>query len=235
LALLAGGVITLTAFVVTVETHPPENRAQGGIGVMQSYVALFSRLRFNAFVFQTGLNTAAFMVMATASASLMADLLHRPATEFGLYFLLFPIGFFSGNLIASRSGHRASTESMILIGSVLAFVALIGQAIVISWGWVVPLALFIPGLFVTMAQGIALPYGQVGAMAEIPRLAGTAAGIGVFMQNFCAAIATQAYGLLADGTPGPLIIMAVTCGALSLAFGVIPMLLKRRAAAAPAV
>ena len=46
--------------------------------VAQSYVALFSRLRFNAFVLQSGFNTGAFMVMASASASLMTELLHRP-------------------------------------------------------------------------------------------------------------------------------------------------------------
>ena len=45
-------------------------------------------------------------VQQLASASLMTELLHRPATDFGLYFLLFPIGFFTGNLIASRVGNR---------------------------------------------------------------------------------------------------------------------------------
>jgi len=234
-ALLAGGAITLTSYLVMYETHPVANRNKSGATVLQSYVALFSRLRFNAFVFQTGLNTAVFMVMASSSASLMSDLLHRPATEFGLYFLLFPIGFFTGNLISTRVGTRLSTESMVLIGSVLTLASVTTQALVLSYGWVVPLAFFIPGTFVTMAQGIALPYGQVGAMAEIPRFAGTAAGIGVFMQNFCGAISTQVYGLLADGTPGPLIVMATVCGFLTLVSGVIPMMIKRRAAAAPAV
>ena len=67
-----------------------------------------------------------------------------------------------------------------------------------------------------MAQGIAMPYAQVGAMAEIPRFAGTAAGIGVFMQNFCAAVFSQLYGMLADGTPRPMIMIAVLCGFLTL-------------------
>jgi hypothetical protein len=62
--------------------------------------------RFNAFVLQSGLNTGAFMVMASAS-------------EFGLHFLLFPVGFFTGNLISSRVGNRVSTESMVLMGSIL--------------------------------------------------------------------------------------------------------------------
>ena len=78
-----------------------------------------------------------------------------------------------------------------------------------------------------MAQGIAMPYAQVGAMAEIPRFAGTAAGIGVFMQNFCAAVFSQLYGMFADGTPRPMIVIAVLCGVLTLVTGAIPYLQKR--------
>src|SRR6185503_7080698 len=215
-ALIAGGAISLNAYFTMYETHPVANRKIGEFSVWQSYAALFSRSRFSAFVCQTGLYTAAFMVMATASASLMAGLLHRPATEFGLYFLLFPIGFFTGNFISTRVGNRASAEIMVLIGSVLTIVSVGVQAVLLADGWVTPLVFFIPGTFVTMAQGISLPYGQVGAMAEIPRFAGTAAGIGVFMQNLFAAISTQMYGLLADGTPWPMWLMALACGVLTL-------------------
>ena len=107
------------------ETHPPASRTPSDVGVLQSYAALFRRPRFNAFVLQSGFVTGAFMAMASASASLMTELLHRPATEFGLYFLLFPIGFFIGNLISSRIGNRVSTETMVLTGSVLALVTVL--------------------------------------------------------------------------------------------------------------
>jgi DHA1 family bicyclomycin/chloramphenicol resistance-like MFS transporter len=91
----------------------------------------------------------------------------------------------------------------------------------------VPLTFFLPGFFLTLAQGIAMPYGQAAAMAEIPRYAGTAAGIGVFMQHFFGAVFAQLYGFLADGTPWPMTKIACTCGVLSLLVGSIPFLLKR--------
>lgn len=232
-ALLAGGAIMLVAYLVIAETHPVSKRNIGGESVAQSYAALFSRLRFNAFVFQSGLTTGTFMVMATASASLMTELLKRPATEFGLYFLLFPMGFFFGNLISTRVGNRVSTETMVLLGSLLALATVTIQALVLTSGWLTPLAFFIPGTFVTMAQGIAMPYAQVGAMAEVPRFAGTAAGVGVFMQHFCAAVFAQFYGFLADGTPRPMVTIAVLCGILVLISGAIPYLQKRFGAAPP--
>src|SRR3954452_6322747 len=128
-ALLAGGAITLTAYLAMYETHPAEKRTKAGdMSVARSYLALFSRLRFNAFVLTSGFNTGAFMVMASAAASLMTELLHRPATEFGLYFLLFPLGFFTGNFISTRIGSRLSAETMILAGSLLALASVLGQA-----------------------------------------------------------------------------------------------------------
>jgi DHA1 family bicyclomycin/chloramphenicol resistance-like MFS transporter len=226
-ALAAGAAITLTAYFVTVETHPPAKRDKGDEGMLRAFAALFRRLRFNAFVFNTGFNTGAFMVMASASASLMTELLHRPATEFGLFFLLFPVGFFVGNFISTRIGSRASIEVMVLVGSILALVTVAAQAVVLLGGTVFPATLFVPGFFITMAQGLSMPYAQVGAMAEIPRFAGTAAGIGVFMQNFCAAVFSQLYGVFADGTPRPMVMIAVLCGILTVIAGSIPILKKR--------
>src|SRR5438477_649942 len=55
-ALVAGGAITLLAYQVLTETHPTANRNKSGEGVIAGYVALFRRLRFNAFVLQSGFN-----------------------------------------------------------------------------------------------------------------------------------------------------------------------------------
>ena len=64
-------------------------------------------------------------------------------------------------------------------------------------------------------------------MAEVPRFAGTAAGVGVFMQNFFAAVFAQLYGLLADGTPWPMAALATVGGLLCLTFGAVPFVLAR--------
>ncbi len=226
-ALLAGAGITLLAWLVMVETLPPASRVKAQESVAGSYGALFGRLRFNAFVFQSGFNTGTFMVMAVASASLMTELLQRPATEFGLYFIMFPVGFFTGNFISTRLGGRISTETMVLAGSLLAIATVSTQAFVLSSGLVAPLAFFLPGFFITMAQGLAMPYAQAAAMSEIPRLAGTAAGIGVFLQHLCAAISSQLYGHLADGTPRAMIVVTLLFGGLTLVAGCVPFLLKR--------
>ena len=226
-AVAVGCVIAIMVYGSIHETRPVEVAAAPKTGIATDYAALFSRLRFTAFVLQSGLITGMFMTIASASASLMQELLHRPAAEFGLYFLLFPAGFLAGNFISTRVGNRARAETMVLIGSALALAAVVTQAAVLSWAQAAPLMFFLPGTFVTMAQGLSLPYAQVGAMAEIPRLAGTASGIGVFMQHFGAAFFAQLYGLFADGTPRPMIGIAVLVGILCLIVGALPLLRTR--------
>jgi MFS transporter, DHA1 family, multidrug resistance protein len=87
--------------------------------VFRNYFELFRYVRFTAFVLQSGLCTGSFLVAATAASSLMKEMLDRPSSEFGIYFLLFPFGLLSGNFITSRIGSRIANETMVLAGSLL--------------------------------------------------------------------------------------------------------------------
>ena len=230
-ALGAGALITLGAYLAVFESRPPSPGTRSGGNVLADYWTLLRHPRFTAFVLQSGFCTGAFLVAATAASGLMKELLHRPSAEFGLYFLLFPFGFLAGNFITSRIGNRAANETMVLAGSVLSLAAVVAQASLLLSGHVTPLTLFAPGFFITMAQGLSLSYAQAGAMAINPKLAGTAAGMGVFTQNFVGATFAQLYGLLADGTPVPLVHAAMTSAMLGLAVGALPFLMARQARA----
>jgi DHA1 family bicyclomycin/chloramphenicol resistance-like MFS transporter len=228
-SLALGGVIAVIAYFAVFESRPPsaDNRLKGS--VLRNYAELFRHLRFTAFVLQSGFVTGTFLSTATAASSLLKDLLHRPSTEFGFYFLLFPFGFLSGSFITSRIGNRAANETMVLIGSLLLVAAVAVQSSLLLAGHVTPLTLFAPGFFITMAQGLSLSYAQSGAMATNLKLAGTAAGVGVFVQNFCGAAFAQLYGLLADGTPVPLTETTAITAVLALGAGVLPFVMARRA------
>ena len=228
-ALLLGGVIALIAYFAVFESRPPSAEQRRGGNVLRDYVELFRHVRFTAFVLQSGFMTGTFLVAATAASSLLKDLLHRPSAEFGFYFLLFPVGFLTGNFITSRIGSRAANETMVLLGSLVMAAAVVTQSSLLLSGRVVPLVLFAPGFFVTLAQGLSLPYAQSGAMATNVKLAGTAAGIGVFVQNFCGAAFAQLYGLFADGTVTPLMQTTAITALCGLIAGALPFVMARRA------
>ena len=228
-ALLLGGVIALIAYFAVFESRAPSAEQRRGGNVLRDYAELFRHVRFTAFVLQSGFMTGTFLVAATAASSLLKDLLHRPSAEFGFYFLLFPVGFLTGNFITSRIGGRAANETMVLLGSLVMAAAVVTQSSLLLSGRVVPLVLFAPGFFVTLAQGLSLPYAQSGAMATNVKLAGTAAGIGVFVQNFCGAAFAQLYGLFADGTVTPLLQTTAITALCGLIAGAVPFVMARRA------
>jgi DHA1 family bicyclomycin/chloramphenicol resistance-like MFS transporter len=227
-ALLVGVLIAVAAYAWIFETRPQVSGVADETGIARGYFELFRNPPFLGYVLQSGFNTAAFMTTASAAATLMKELLGRSSTEFGLYFLVFPLGFFFGNWLSSRIGNRRSNESMVLAGSVLLMITVSVQAALLLSGVVAPWSLFLPGSFLTFSQGIALPYAQVGAMGTVPRLAGTAAGVGVFMQNMGAALFTQLYGLIANGTPAPMVVVVALSGILGLAAGVLPSRYRQR-------
>jgi DHA1 family bicyclomycin/chloramphenicol resistance-like MFS transporter len=221
-ALLFGAVIAACAYFVIFESRPPSPGNRVRVNLLRSYANLFSHARFTSFVLQSGFTTGAFLVLATATSSLMRDVLLRSSTEFGIYFLLFPLGFLLGSFITSRIGGRIANETMVLAGSLLLIVAVAVQSVLLLSGHVTPLILSVPGFFITMAQGLSLSYAQAGAMATSPKLAGTAAGVGVFVQYFLGASFAQLYGLLADGTVTPLTEVTAICALCGICAALVP-------------
>jgi len=121
---------------------------------------------------------------------------------------------------------------MVLIGSLVCLAAAAVQAVLLLSLPPAPLLFFLPGAAITLSQGISLPYAQAGAMAMVPRLAGTAAGIGFFVQQFCGAGFAQLYGMIADGTVRPMIIAVALSAALGVAAGAVAFAQSRHSARA---
>jgi MFS transporter, DHA1 family, multidrug resistance protein len=214
-ALLSGIAITGGAFFVVTETHPPAAR-RGGTGLLHHYGALLRDRRFLAFALQSGFMSFQFFAVAAASPFLMKDVLGRTATEYGLYFMCFPLGFCSGNLVSSRLSGKVAIERMVMLGSVVCAIVVAAQAGFILAGRLSPLILFIPGGLMSFAQGLSLPNAQAGVLRVKPELAGTAAGLSVFIQMMLSAFAAQIYGLFADGTPMPMIAVSTVGAVLTL-------------------
>jgi MFS transporter, DHA1 family, multidrug resistance protein len=202
---LASAVGLLVILAVTFAV--PETRARSAAmarGVFAGYKSLLRRRRFVGFMLQPGLSSAAFFTQATAASFLAAELLGAGASQIGLWFFAFPIGFMAGSFISGRIGASRSIEFMTILGGVI---GVANGVLLVAWlyfGGVSMPALYIPGMFVSLAQGLSMPYAQAGAMAVDSELAGSASGAVVFSQFFWPAALQQLTGLLADGTWVPM-------------------------------
>ena len=101
--------------------------------------------------------------------SLMTECCTGPPPNWTVFSLCFRSG--SSSATSSLPGSApVSTETMVLAGSLLAIMTVTGQAVTLSSVSSAPLALFIPGFFITMAQGIAMPLWAGRGDVEIPGL-----------------------------------------------------------------
>ncbi len=77
-------------------------------------------------------------------------------------------------------------------------------------------------MMVSFASGLSTPNSIAGAISVDPTLAGTASGVTGFSQMLCAALVSQAVGMLQNGTPYPMVGFMVGCATLALTGFLLP-------------
>jgi MFS transporter, DHA1 family, multidrug resistance protein len=156
---------------------------------------------------------ALYLGFITVAPYLLADMLGRPATDFGIYILFLSIGYFLGNFCVSRLQGHAAIEKLARFGIGLQAVSACTAFGFVVLGFTDPLWWFGPMLPLAFAQGLSLPHITATAVRLAPGYAGVASGMIGFSQQAGAAIAVQAMGFVATDTPVPVLGF---CAALSL-------------------
>ena len=146
----------------------------------------------------------------------MTTVMGRPATEYGLMFIMITGAYMAGNFIAGRYSPRVGSDRMILIGSGGALLGALTAFALMGAGFWTPWALFLPTSFAGFAQGLAMPNAQAAFVSVDPQAAGTASGLGGFLQMGLAAVVAQIVGSIQDGTPYPMVIGMSLCAAAAL-------------------
>jgi len=202
---------------------------RGGSGgrLLSGAGALLRSTDFMAYALQSAFAICTFFAFISGAPYFMIEVLGRPATEYGLYFILISAGFMLGNFVAARTTARVGLDRMVLIGTSLALAGtLLTLVLLVGVSWA-PLALFGPMVGVAFANGLTVPNAQAGAISVDPMLAGTASGLAGFLQMSTAAVVSQAVGVLQDGTPYPMIGFMAAAALLSLLGFVLPRRLRR--------
>jgi len=212
------------------ESHRPGLVKTTLPGLVRGFSHLLASRRFCAYAFNGAFAISVFFAFVSYAPYVMVEILNRPATEYGLYFIALSLGFMLGNFTAAKISERVGNERMVLLGSL---VSLLGTgamaAIAVTSAWT-PIGLFGPAIVAVFGNGLAMPNAQAGALNVAPESAGTASGLTGFLQMGIAAVVAQAVGTMQDGTPYPMIAFMAGGALLALAVFAVPMWLERRAA-----
>jgi DHA1 family bicyclomycin/chloramphenicol resistance-like MFS transporter len=223
------GAVTLVAVHASLAETAPHAVAghapRGGRG----FIFLLRSPLFLGFALQGAFSMAMFFSFLAAAPYLMIKVLARPASEYGLMFLFVSAAFMLGNFVAARLSTRLGTERMIFWGSLGSFAGAAAMLLIVLAGHWSPLAMFVPTAFGAFAQGLSMPNTQAAMVSVDPQTAGTASGLGGFLQMGTAAIAAQIVGSIQDGTPYPMSIGMALCAAASLAAALVAVRHARRA------
>jgi MFS transporter, DHA1 family, multidrug resistance protein len=207
LVCIAGIVVIGAVVVMFRESHRAEDRMDSAAVMLRGFAQLLASKRFVVLALYPAFSSTIFYSFISGAPYVMVGLLHRPATEYGLYFILVAGGFMLGNFASVRLTERYAPLSLMRVGMLIALAGVLTSIAFVAAGKLGPLTLFLPVMLAQFGQGIGLPNAQAEVINAFPMRAGTASALPSFSQMMFAAIASQILGLLQNGTPWPLLLL----------------------------
>jgi MFS transporter, DHA1 family, multidrug resistance protein len=233
-ALSAGGVLVLLGSM----RYLAESHTEAGVVVesprdmLHGFGALLRSPMFCLLGAYPALSSAIFFAFIAGSPYVMVDLLGRPTTEYGLYFILIAAGFMLGNIISVRIGARVGMLPMMTIGMWIALLGVLLCGLFVYLDRLSPMTLFLPIVLAQVGQGMGMPNAQAASLNQIPHRAGTASALTGFAQMMSAAIVTQLVGSSMGGTAWPLVAFMAFGAVTGLLVSIAAQRLDRRRGAA---
>jgi DHA1 family bicyclomycin/chloramphenicol resistance-like MFS transporter len=187
-------IITIACVAWLPETRRKDARAHSFAVLWRESRALLAHGLFMGYVVQVALIYALFFVFVSLTPYVMVSVLGMPSDRFGLYYLFLAGGFFSGNLMVSRSAGHHDVVRQTSAGLAWQLVGAIAALALVLLGFTHPLYVFIPMMVFSFGQGLALPNLIAHGIRLSPNYAGVASSIFGFSQLALAAITVQAMG-----------------------------------------
>ena len=192
-----------------------------GVGAMlRNFIHLMRSRIFRGYALCVAFVSVVFFAFISAAPEIMISVLQRPATEYGYYFILIPLGFMLGNSVARQFNHWG-IDRLITIGASLGVIGIMLALGLQMLGLSHPIALFAPVALAVLGNGITLPNAQAAAINEFPQFAGTASGLTGFLQMAFSAVAAQGVAVIYNQTAYPLLLMMLAASLASLGFFVV--------------
>lgn len=209
-----------------------ETTRDGGVPFaeqLKSYPVLFSSQRFWGYCLAAACASGLFFAYLGGAPFVGTQIFHLSPAELGSYFALPALGYAAGNFISGRYATRIGMDRMVLLGTIVATLALVVALGAEFAGFSHPL-IFFPAVGVTgLGNGMALPSANAGMMSVRPELAGTASGLGATITVGGGAALSAVAGAMLDPDSGaaPLLII-MTASSLGSILSIL-WVIRRRA------
>lgn len=196
------------------ETHQSEGAASSVSGFLAGGLTLLKLREFWGYSLNMGFASGMFFAFVAGAPFIVVEIMGRPASEYGLYFIATSTGYMFGNFLSGRFASRIGPQRMIVAGSCLALVGL--SLLWLFAGSGHPISIFGPMAIIAVSNGLTLPSATASAISVRPQLAGAAAGFSGSFQIGIGAAMTLVVGTLQGATSLPMIAAMTACGILAI-------------------
>ncbi len=187
------GLVTLASVILLL----PETAASRGSGrMLGSYLQLMRSRIFCGYMLGGAFTSTTFFAYLTASPFIFTDMLHRPATAVGLYYLVVMAGVPVGSFSASRLVRRVrpiallrATSALAVAGAALFFAVAVAGKVTVA-------TVLGPMILFSLGVGAASPVAITAAISTEPQMIGAASGLYGFVQMANGALCTLAVGII---------------------------------------
>ena len=193
LAIAAFGLLVLVWFDLG-ETHSPSDASI--IQQMRNYGTLLREPMMWGYCVTASLASGAYFAFLGGAPFVGLKIIGMSASQLGFYFAFVAFGYMAGNFITGRFSERYGIELMMLYGGIIACIGVIVSLTLMSLFEPRAEYLFLPMAMVGFGNGMTLPNANAGAVSVRPQLAGSASGIGGFLQIGGGALLAVASGNL---------------------------------------
>lgn len=201
------------------ETRPASLRAEGWAMVATRSAGLVGNRRFMAYWGTSTFCSGMFFAFLGAAPYLVIEVMGRDKSEYGLWFMILSLGYMLGNFISGRNAGRVPVDRLVSWGNVTGFAGGLLFIAFALWLPLSPLALFVPAMITSFANGLVLPNAVASAIGVDAKAAGAASGLIGFGQMGFGALLSYVGGHVATKTMLPLALVMLACALLSLLAG----------------
>lgn len=214
LVLAAMGAISLVvAWFRLPETHHDRLNANGFQALFRGFVQLLPQRVFTGHAIGGATACMSIYGFVAASPFLFVELLHRPISEVGTYYILLLGGVMVGAAIANRLSGKVPANLLARLAATVSLLASIAMLAADQTGNLSVVTLVAPMVVFNICLGVIGPNATMGAISADPKLIGAASGIYGFLQMGYGAFCSFIVGFWhANGATPVALLMVISVG-----------------------
>lgn len=209
-----------TVLLVATLFFLPETRAAGtprfGAGAMlTAYGRLLQRAEFRGYAVAGACMSTSIYAFLSASPFLFAEVLRRPASEIGVYYMAVVVFITLGSWLASRLVLRFRPVLLLRLGALLGMLGATALLAVDLSGTLGVLTVLASMSAFALGCGLSSPIATAQAIGVNPQMIGAASGLYGFLQMSAGALCTLLAGLWHSHSAAPVALILLVAASLA--------------------